>query len=90
MFVDRTRRGRLGRRPAISAPNQLPIERPYNMKDDEAALQGIVSAQEGLGCGPRGCAEKFGECGIMSIMGYYDISSMMLITMRAGVLTPSK
>ena len=66
-------------------------KRPDNMKDDEAALYDLAMAlyrdkhvSDAVYAAAR---EKFGERGIMDIIGiigYYDITSMTLITMQAG------
>ena len=66
-------------------------KRPENMKDDEAALYDLAIAlyrDKQVTDAVYGAArEKFGERGIMDIigiMGYYDITSMTLIAMQAG------
>jgi 4-carboxymuconolactone decarboxylase len=66
-------------------------KRPENMKDDEAALYDLVMAlyrDKQVSDAVYGVArEKFGERGIMDIIGiigYYDMVSMTLITMQAG------
>ena len=66
-------------------------KRPDNMKDDEAALYDLAMAlyRDKKVSDPvyKAALEKFGERGIMDIigiMGYYDITSMTLITMQAG------
>jgi 4-carboxymuconolactone decarboxylase len=66
-------------------------KRPENMKDDEAALYDLVMAlyrDKQVSDAVYGAArEKFGERGIMDIIGiigYYDMVSMTLITMQAG------
>jgi 4-carboxymuconolactone decarboxylase len=66
-------------------------KRPDNMKDDEAALYDLAMALyvDKKVSDPvyRAALEKFGERGIMDIIGiigYYDITSMTLITMQAG------
>jgi 4-carboxymuconolactone decarboxylase len=66
-------------------------KRPDNMKDDEAALYDLAMAlyRDRKVSDPvyKAALEKFGERGIMDIigiMGYYDITSMTLITMQAG------
>jgi 4-carboxymuconolactone decarboxylase len=66
-------------------------KRPENMKDDEAALYDLVMAlyrDKQVSDAVYGAArEKFGERGIMDIIGiigYYDLVSMTLITMQAG------
>jgi 4-carboxymuconolactone decarboxylase len=66
-------------------------KRPDNMKDDETALYDLAMAlyvdkkvSDGV---YKAALDKFGERGIMDIigiMGYYDITSMTLITMQAG------
>ena len=65
-------------------------KRPDNMKDDEAALYDLAMAlyRDKKVSDPvyKAALEKFGERGIMDIigiMGYYDITSMTLITMQA-------
>src|ERR1700683_4828349 len=65
--------------------------RPDTMKDDEAALYDLATAlyRDKKVSDPiyQAALEKFGERGIMDIigiMGYYDITSMTLITMQAG------
>src|ERR1700680_3440932 len=64
---------------------------PSNRKDDEAALYDLAMAlyRDKKVSDPvyKAALEKFGERGIMDIigiMGYYDITSMTLITMQAG------
>jgi 4-carboxymuconolactone decarboxylase len=66
-------------------------KRPDNMKDDEAALYDLGTAlyrdKKVSDAVYNAALEKFGERGIMDIigiMGYYDITSMALITMQAG------
>jgi 4-carboxymuconolactone decarboxylase len=66
-------------------------KRPDNMKDDEAALYDLAAAlyREKKVSDPvyKAALEKFGERGIMDIIGiigYYDLVSMTLITMQAG------
>ena len=66
-------------------------KRPDGMKDDEAALYDLVIAlyRDKKVSDPvyKAALEKFGERGIMDIIGivgYYDITSMTLITMQAG------
>jgi 4-carboxymuconolactone decarboxylase len=66
-------------------------KRPENMKDDEAALYNLAMAlyrDKQVPDAVYGAArEKFGERGIMDIIGiigYYDLVSMTLITMQAG------
>jgi 4-carboxymuconolactone decarboxylase len=65
--------------------------RPANMKDDEAALYDLAMALyvDKKVSDPvyKAALDKFGERGIMDIIGiigYYDITSMTLITMQAG------
>jgi 4-carboxymuconolactone decarboxylase len=66
-------------------------KRPANMKDDEAALYDLAMALyvDKKVSDPvyKAALDKFGERGIMDIIGiigYYDITSMTLITMQAG------
>src|ERR1700712_2833295 len=66
-------------------------KRPANMKDDEAALYDLAMALyvDKKVSDPiyKAALDKFGERGIMDIIGiigYYDIVSMTLITMQAG------
>ena len=66
-------------------------KRPDNMKDDEAALYDLAMAlyRDKKVTDPvyKAALEKFGERGIMDIIGiigYYDLVSMTLITMQAG------
>jgi len=66
-------------------------KRPENMKDDETALYDLAIAlyrDKQVPDAVYGAArEKFGERGIMDIIGiigYYDLVSMTLITMQAG------
>jgi len=66
-------------------------KRPDNMKDDEAALYDLAMAlyrdKKVSDEVYKAALDKFGERGIMDIigiMGYYDITSMTLITMQAG------
>ena len=66
-------------------------KRPDNMKDDEAALYDLATAlyRDKKVSDPvyKAALEKFGERGIMDIIGiigYYDLVSMTLITMQAG------
>jgi len=61
------------------------------MRDDEAALYDLATAlyRDRKVSDPiyKAALEKFGERGIMDIigiMGYYDITSMTLITMQAN------
>jgi 4-carboxymuconolactone decarboxylase len=65
-------------------------KRPANMKDDEAALYDLAMALyvDKKVSDPiyKAALDKFGERGIMDIIGiigYYDITSMTLITMQA-------
>src|SRR6195952_2983050 len=65
-------------------------KRPETMKDDEAALYDLAMAlyRDKKGSDPvyKAALEKFGERGIMDIIGiigYYDLVSMTLITMQA-------
>ena len=65
--------------------------RPDKMKDDEAALYdlaiGLYHAKKVTDDVYKAALEKFGERGIMDvigIIGYYDLVSMTLITMQAG------
>jgi 4-carboxymuconolactone decarboxylase len=63
-------------------------KRPDNMRDDEAALYDLATAlyRDRKVSDPvyKAALEKFGERGIMDIIGYYDLVSMTLITMQAG------
>src|SRR5580658_6007505 len=66
-------------------------KRPDNMKDDEAALYDLAMALyvDKKVSDPvyKAALEKFGERGIMDIIGiigYYGLTSMTLITMQAG------
>jgi 4-carboxymuconolactone decarboxylase len=66
-------------------------KRPDKMKDDEAALYDLATAlyRDKKVTDPvyKAALEKFGERGIMDIIGiigYYDLVSMTLITMQAG------
>jgi 4-carboxymuconolactone decarboxylase len=66
-------------------------KRPESMKDDEAALYDLATAlyRDKKVSDPiyRAALDKFGERGIMDIIGiigYYDLVSMTLITMQAG------
>ncbi len=66
-------------------------KRPDNMKDDETALYDLATALYHDKKVPdpvyKAALDKFGERGIMDIIGiigYYDITSMTLITMQAG------
>ena len=65
--------------------------RPDSMKDDEAALYDLATAlyRDRKVTDPvyKAALDKFGERGIMDIIGiigYYDLVSMTLITMQAG------
>src|SRR6202022_355684 len=69
---------------------------PDNMKDDEAALYDLVMAlyrdKKVTDSVYKAALDKFGERGIMDIIGiigYYDIASMTLITMQATAPTDS-
>jgi 4-carboxymuconolactone decarboxylase len=64
--------------------------RPDNMRDDEAALYDLVNAlyrdKKVTDAVYKAAADKFGERGMMDIIGivgYYDLVSMTLITMQA-------
>ena len=66
-------------------------KRPDGMKDDEAALYDLATAlyRDRKVSDPvyKAALEKFGERGIMDIIGiigYYDLVSMTLITMQAA------
>src|ERR1700710_568497 len=66
-------------------------KRPEAMKDDEAALYDLTTElyRDKKVSDPvyKAALEKFGERGIMDIIGiigYYDLVSMTLITMQAG------
>jgi 4-carboxymuconolactone decarboxylase len=66
-------------------------KRPDSMKDDEAALYDLATAlyRDRKVSDPvyKAALDKFGERGIMDIIGiigYYDLVSMTLITMQAG------
>jgi 4-carboxymuconolactone decarboxylase len=66
-------------------------KRPDSMKDDEAALYDLATAlyRDRKVTDPvyKAALDKFGERGIMDIIGiigYYDLVSMTLITMQAG------
>ena len=66
-------------------------KRPDSMKDDEAALYDLATAlyRDRKVSDPvyKVALEKFGERGIMDIIGiigYYDLVSITLITMQAG------
>lgn len=65
-------------------------KRPDTMKDDEAALYDLATAlyrdRKVSDAVYKAALEKFGERGIMDIIGiigYYDLVSMTLITMQA-------
>jgi 4-carboxymuconolactone decarboxylase len=62
-------------------------KRPETMKDDEAALYDLAIAlyrdKKVSDAVYKAALEKFGERGIMDIIGYYDLVSMTLITMQA-------
>jgi 4-carboxymuconolactone decarboxylase len=65
-------------------------KRPENMKEDEAALYDFATAlyRDKKVSDPiyKAAVEKFGERGVMDIIGiigYYDLVSMTLITMQA-------
>src|SRR6202047_927605 len=71
-------------------------KRPDNMRDDEAALYDLATAlyRDRKVSDPiyKAALEKFGERGIMDIIGiigYYDLVSMTLITMQAEAPTDS-
>ena len=66
--------------------------RPEGMKDDEAALYDLATSlyRDRKVSDPvyKAALDQFGERGIMDvigIIGFYDITSMTLITMQAGV-----
>ena len=66
------------------------FQRPKAMKDDEAALYDLAMAlyrdKKVSDDVYRAAQQKFGERGIMDIIGligYYDLVSMTLITMQA-------
>jgi 4-carboxymuconolactone decarboxylase len=66
-------------------------KRPDSMKDDEAALYdlaaGLYRDRKVTDAVYKAALDKFGERGIMDIIGiigYYDLVSMTLITMQAG------
>jgi 4-carboxymuconolactone decarboxylase len=66
-------------------------KRPDSMKDDEAALYDLATAlyrdRKVTDAVYKAALDKFGERGIMDIIGiigYYDLVSMTLITMQAG------
>ena len=65
--------------------------RPDGMKDDEAALYDLATSlyrdRKVSDAVYKAALDKFGERGIMDvigIIGFYDITSMTLITMQAG------
>jgi 4-carboxymuconolactone decarboxylase len=65
--------------------------RPENMREDEAALYDLATAlyrdKKVSDSVYKAAVDKFGERGVMdiiSIIGYYDLVSMTLITMQAG------
>ena len=67
-------------------------KRPENMRDDEAALYDLVTSlyreKKVTDAVYKAALEKFGERGIMDIIGiigFYSITSMTLITMQGGV-----
>ena len=67
-------------------------KRPDNMRDDETALYDLVTSlyrdKKVTDAVYKAALEKFGERGIMDIIGiigFYDITSMTLITMQGGV-----
>lgn len=66
-------------------------KRPDSMKNDEAALYDLATAlyrdRKVTDAVYKAALDKFGERGIMDIIGiigYYDLVSMTLITMQAG------
>jgi 4-carboxymuconolactone decarboxylase len=66
-------------------------KRPENMRDDEAALYDLATAlhrdKKVTDAVYKAALDKFGERGIMDIIGiigYYDLVSMTLITMQAA------
>ena len=66
-------------------------KRPENMRDDETALYDLVTSlyrdKKVSDAVYKAALDKFGERGIMDIIGiigFYDITSMTLITMQAG------
>jgi 4-carboxymuconolactone decarboxylase len=66
--------------------------RPEGMRDDETALYDLVTSlyrdKKVTDDVYKAALEKFGERGIMDIIGiigFYDITSMTLITMQGGV-----
>jgi 4-carboxymuconolactone decarboxylase len=67
-------------------------KRPEAMRDDETALYDLVTSlyheKKVSDAVYKAALEKFGERGIMDIIGiigFYDITSMTLITMQGGV-----
>jgi 4-carboxymuconolactone decarboxylase len=67
-------------------------KRPEGMKDDETALYDLAISlyrdRKVTDAVYKAALDKFGERGIMDvigIIGFYDITSMTLITMQAGV-----
>jgi 4-carboxymuconolactone decarboxylase len=67
-------------------------KRPEGMRDDETALYDLVTSlyhdKKVTDAVYKAALEKFGERGIMDIIGiigFYDITSMTLITMKGGV-----
>ena len=67
-------------------------KRPENMRDDETALYDLVTSlyrdKKVTDAVYKAAQEKFGERGIMDIIGiigFYSITSMTLITMQGGV-----
>jgi 4-carboxymuconolactone decarboxylase len=67
-------------------------KRPEGMRDDETALYDLVTSlyhdKKVTDAVYKAALEKFGERGIMDIIGiigFYDITSMTLITMQGGV-----
>jgi 4-carboxymuconolactone decarboxylase len=66
--------------------------RPEDMRDDEAALYDLATSlyhdRKVSDSVYQAALTQFGERGIMDIIGiigFYDITSMTLITMQAGV-----
>jgi 4-carboxymuconolactone decarboxylase len=67
-------------------------KRPDGMRDDETALYDLVTSlyhdKKVTDAVYKAALDKFGERGIMDIIGiigFYDITSMTLITMKGGV-----
>jgi 4-carboxymuconolactone decarboxylase len=67
-------------------------KRPEGMRDDETALYDLATSlyrdRKVTDAVYKAALDKFGERGIMDIIGiigFYDITSMTLITMQAGV-----